>query len=269
MIKKIIPFCFAFVILGFFTPIAQARIDIVPQKLVIGNRERNADMTVLNLQDIAGTFRIELVNFTQDENGVYQEIKTPLNANFDPAEFVRFSPRQFTLEAGDRQKIRISLRRPSDLPEGEYRFHIKATRLVENDERRLDNTDSVSVISNIGVTIPVVIRHGDTNATAKISNISLRRAPDTKTERPELDLTIDRMGTESTLGMIEVLLKEENSSKEKRIGYIKNINVFTDIEKRNITIPLSEDLQGKGTLHVRYIDSIHRGKIFDETELQF
>lgn len=274
MIKKISFLCLSLFTFGFllpvlFTPTAEARIDIVPQKLVIENRERSADMTVLNLQDITGTFRIELVNFIQDENGVYSEIKTPLNPDFDPTENIRFSPRQFTLEPGGKQKVRISLRRPANLPEGEYRVHIKATRLVEDDERRSETSHNISVISNIGVTIPVIIRHGDTQADAKISAINLRKAPNTKTERAELDLTINRVGTESTIGMIEVLKKQEDSSQEKRIGYIKNMNVFTDIEKRNITIPLSEDLKGSGTLHVRYIDDIQKGRIFDETDMAF
>lgn len=58
---------------------AYARIDILPQKIVMEKRDRNAEFTVLNLLNTTGTFRIEIVNFRQNEQGVYTEIKEPLD----------------------------------------------------------------------------------------------------------------------------------------------------------------------------------------------
>jgi P pilus assembly chaperone PapD len=244
---------------------AVARIDIVPQKVVIENRERNGELTVLNLMNRAGTFRVELVHYVQDENGVYEGVEEPLNPNFDPQKIVRFSPRQFRIESGGRQKIRISLRKPADLPEGEYRFHVKATRLAQEDEKRALDPDNVNVVANIGVTIPVVVRHGKIDSSAKLSDVKIVRAsPETK-NRPELHVKIERSGNASTLGVIEVFW-QGSSNKEKRIGYIKNMNVFTDVERRFAKIPLSEMPVGKGTVRVRYTDGVNKGSIFDEVK---
>ena len=244
---------------------AEARIDIVPQKIVIESRERNGELTVLNLMGIAGTFRIEIVNFIQDEDGVYQEIEQPLDSNFNPKNIVRVSPRQFRIEPSGRQKIRVSLRKPADLTEGEYRFHIKAIRLAQDDERREGDPNSVSIIANVGVTIPVVVRHGQTESGAKLSDVRVVDSSKTKSNRPELQMKIERSGNASTLGMVEVLWVN-SSNQVKRIGRIKNMNIFTDIEKRFVKIPLSEMPTG-GTIQVRYVDSVNKGNIFDEVKL--
>lgn len=243
---------------------AQARIDIVPQKIIIDSRERNGEFTILNLFDVKGTFRVELVNFQQGKNGVYEELSSPLNANFDPQKIIRFSPRQFTLDPYGRQKIRLSLRKPADLPNGEYRVHIKATRLAQEDERRQTDPNAVSVLTNIGVTIPVIIRHGNVDSDAKIDNLKLVNAA--QTEKPELHLDITRNGNASTVGKLEVFLKDSNGN-ERRIGRITNMNVFTEIQTRNVQVPLYEDPAGKGQIIVRYYNDQDDGKVFDEANL--
>ena len=92
--KKIILFCL-FLVPVMVTPMAQARIDITPQKIVIDSRQRGGEFTILNLFDVENTFRIDLLNLHQDENGVYTTLEGPLNPAFDPSKIVRFSPRQF------------------------------------------------------------------------------------------------------------------------------------------------------------------------------
>lgn len=245
---------------------AEARIDIVPQKIVIQDRDRNGEFTVLNLMDVAGTFRIEIVNFTQDEQGVYKEQAVPLNEQFDPKEIVRLSPRQFRIEPGGRQKVRLSLRKPANLPEGEYRFHVKAIRLAQGDERQGADGNSVSVIANIGITIPVVVRHGKIDGQASFRSVDFAPPTQTNNGRPAFDVIIDRQGQASTVGMLEVLLVN-GRGQAKQIGQIKNMNIFTDIDHRKVRVPLDDvDLQGQ-KIKIRYIDSVDKKSVFDEKDL--
>ncbi len=245
---------------------SQARLDIVPQKVVIEPRERSGEFTVLNLQNIKGTFRIELVSFEQSENGVYKELEVPLNPNFDPEKTIRFSPRQFSLEPGGRQKVRLSVRKPADLAEGEYRFHAKAIRLIQDDERENTN-DTISVVLNVGVTIPVIVRHGNVTSQAKISNTQLIPAGQEENKQPQLKLDIAREGQASTIGRLEVFWQPEGG-KNKKIGLVSNANVFTEIDTRHFKISLNEMPIGKGTLLVRYSDEVNKGKILDEITIQ-
>lgn len=244
----------------------KARLDIVPQKIIIENRERGGELTILNLFNKKGTFRIELVNFAQNENGVYQQLNAPLSPDFDPATAVRISPRQFSLEANGRQKIRMSIRRPADLPEGEYRFHVKAIRLAQDDERR-NAGDGINVLANVGVTIPVIVRHGNTSASATLNDPQIVEAARTKSGKPELHLTVNREGNASTIGKLEVIWQPQGGQNRK-IGQMTNLNVFTDIEKRLIKLPLYEMPLGQGQILVRYTDAKDGSKIIDEKTLQ-
>ncbi len=264
--KKIF-FSLIILALCFIVPsISQARIDITPQKIVIEPRGRSGEFTILNLHDIKGTFRIELIHFEQDENGVYKELAEPLSPDFDPQKIVRFSPRQFSLEPGGRQKVRMSLRKPADLPEGEYRFHAKAIRLVQDDERK--NTDgTVSVVANIGVAIPVVIRHGQVISKAKISSPQFVPASQKENKQPELQLDILREGNASAIGRLEVFWQAQGE-KNKKIGLVSNANVFTEINTRHFKIPLGEMPTGNGNILIRYSDEVNKGKIIDEVTIK-
>lgn len=269
MKKTISIFLLSFMSIITFSNSVQARIDIVPRKIIIENRERSGDLTILNLTNEVSTFRMDIVSFRQNENGIYEELEAPLNPAFDPASIVRFSPRQFTLKGGGRQKVRLSIRKPANLPDGEYRFHIKALRLAQPDPN-LPN--GVYLHANIGVTIPVVVRNGDTSVQARISDVKLVGPSKTEKNRPELHLQINRQGTESAIGTLAVFWKPQGSS-ERKIGNIGNMNVFTDVDKRFVQIPLTEMPYGKGTITVRYLKDSDKtdsdkGEVYDEVSLQ-
>lgn len=240
---------------------AFARIDILPKKVVIDSRERSGEFTLLNLFDTKGNFRIEILSYKQDENGVYKKLHSPLDSNFNPDDFVRLSPRQFSLEPGGRQKVRLSVRKPTNLPDGEYRFHVKAMRFADDTE--LENKQgSVSLLMNMGVAIPVVVRHGNIMNDAKIESPELVKLGKNQ-NKPELHFNIKREGNSSTIGNLEIFWKDEND-KEKKIGMVSNANIFTEINHREFHIPLNEMPAGNGKFIIRYNDDINEGAIFDE-----
>lgn len=246
---------------------AFATIDIVPQKIVMEARDRGGEFTVLNLYNKTSTFRVELISYKQNEDGIYKKLDMPLDKNFNPDEIVRFSPRQFSLPSGGRQKVRLSLRKPSDLPEGEYRFHVKTYRFATASEREGDG-ESVQVLINTSVVIPVIVRHGNTSSKATLANANIIDTTQTKKHSKELHLDILREGTASTVGQLEVFLQGNGSEKEK-IGEISNANVFTDITKRRFQIPLKTTDMNNGTILVRYNDATNKGKILDEIIVQY
>ena len=250
-----------------FPTIAEARIDIVPQKVIIDSRERSGEFTVLNLFNQKGNFRIELLNYSQNENGVYKKLKVPLDPAFDPKTNIRFSPRQFNLDAGSKQKVRLSVKRPAALPDGEYRFHVKATRFADSDHQENSDEPSIKVNMNMGIVIPVVIRHGKVISDAKMKDVILVGPEQTQKQRPELHLNLLREGNASAIGRLEVFWQKDGK-KETQIGLISNANVFTEISQRKFKIPLKEMPVGKGKVIVRYSDEIKKGTVIDEVVLQ-
>jgi len=245
------------IIFGFIQP-ATAMIDIVPQKIVMEARDRNADFTILNLYNKTGTFRVELLSYRQDENGIYQKLESPLNSDFDPNNIVRFSPRQFTLEPGAKQKVRLLIRKPGNLPDGEYRFHVKTSRFASDEERK-ENQGSVSIVMNTGIVIPVVVRHGKTFSDAKITQANMTQSGN------EMVIDVEREGSASTIGQLNIY--EINGIKEEKIGTISNANIFEEITQRRFKVPLKK--RPDSEVVIRYSDEVQKGKIFDEMSVSF
>jgi len=271
--QKILPAFFLLALLCFVPAPVQARIDIVPQKIVISPRERSTEITILNMFDRPGTFRVEAINYRQDEDGRYTDSEGSVTPPFDVTQHVRYSPRQFTLPPGGRQKIRLSLRKPADLPDGEYRFHVKTVRFGEPpapDENAPDTDEEpeqrVKLTMNMGVTIPVIIRHGQTDASASLSDIKLIEGSRSESGYPELHTTIERSGNRSAMCIVKVLWAPQGEE-EREIGFLRNVNVFTEVNERHLEIKLKESPYGDGTLRIELQDE-ETLELFDEAILR-
>jgi P pilus assembly chaperone PapD len=246
---------------------AHARIDIIPRKVIMDSRDRSAEVTILNMFDVPGTFRVDVLNHRQNPDGTYTVLDAPLDVHFNPSTAVRFSPRQFTLPAAGRQTIRISLRKPSELPEGEYRFHLKVLRFSDEHTPTVDQGMGIMMKMNVGVSIPVVVRHGDLSGGAKLENVKLVSAGKTESGKPELQMNVTRTGNQSSIGSLEAIWEPSGYSKTEQIGYIDNMNVFTDIPSRMAKLPLSYVPKGAGSIRLRYVDNANtgsKGTVLDE-----
>ncbi len=242
---------------------AQARVDILPHILVIEGRERTTELTILNLSEELNRYGLKVIHYRQNEDGTYKILEAPLDPLFDPEQIARISPKEFTLEGGGRQKIRIAMRKPSDLPEKEYRFHLVATGYEIDDPKAPPPPGDISVSMkiNVGVAIPVIIRHGDLSATGKLKDFNLKAASQTESGKPELAFTATREGNSSTLGRVEVAWAPDGQN-YKDIGFITNFNLFTEITERYGAVPLDVFPSG-GSIRILYTDTESK-EIYDE-----
>lgn len=257
-----------------FPHVVEARVDILPRKVVIEGRDRGGEITILNMFDKPGLYRLNIINYSQDEEGVYTLLEEPLSPHFDPEKLVRVSPKQFEVGANGRQKIRIAVKKPDDLPEGEYRFHVVATRYdtvaqqrASSDVQEREGQVSVQMSMNLGVSIPVVVRHGDLDSSATITNIEIKDSEAAGDVIPaDAHVTIQRDGNASALGRINVFYTGQGVKKE-RIGEISNMNVFHEIQERVVKVPLEMDPRLGGELTVIYVND--DDKVIDEKTMSF
>lgn len=264
--KKITFLLTAFIIF-FSTSITYARIDLLPRIVILEDRERSGEVIILNLSQERRDFNIDTLNYRQDEEGIYHKLDTPLDNNFNPKRQVRISPKSFTLGPNGKQKVRISIRKPANLPEKEYRFHLLATSHATEEEKQATNENQNVVIStNIGLAIPVIIRHGKLASSGKLDRYKLLSPADSKNEsgRAILEVTASREGSASTLGEVSVFWAPVGEDYRK-IGYISNFNIFSEINKRESQIDL-DVYPTSGNLRLVYSDE-HDGTIYDEVDL--
>ncbi len=245
-----------------------SRVDILPRKILIENRTRSGDLTLLNMGDKTIIVRLELLSYKQNSDGTYETLTGPLNPAFVPENVVRFSPRQFTLPSGGRQKVRLSIQKPANLPDGEYRFHVKATSFDEEEfsVRRptVEKGSTIGIKTNVAVVIPVVVRQGELTSTANISNVSFVSPNQTGNNKPALKMDITRTGTAGVMGTLVAYSDAGGTPKE--IGRLSNLNVFSEVQTRYVTMPLKEVPAGR--IRVQYVNDVGNKGLIDELVLE-
>jgi len=177
---------------------------------------------------------------------------------------IRYSPRQVTLKPGQSQVVRLSLRKPHDLKDGEYRSHMSFKAIPDNAGINISqpnkNSDSIGVklTAVVSVTIPVIVRHGKTDVAVSID--SLKLLPPTKeVPKPVLSLELQREGSQSVYG--DFVAELESDGKKTIVGQMNGVAVYTPNKSRTVKLALTvpDGLKLDGTLNVYYRTPAPRG----------
>ncbi len=223
------------------TSFAIGNLTITPWRVVFGARDRSAGVTLLNTSDHQATYRIGWMLTTATPSGKYDESKYNKEKDKNPfsvPKMVIYSPRQVTIEPHGYQLIRLALRRPSNLPFGEYRAHITFVELAHHTPAKQDpNAKTVSMVlnANFGFSIPVIVRQGvDKNLKIKLMNPKLV----SKGTYNALEIDVTRVaGTFSSYGVIDVYWTPPGG-KEKKAGELGNVALYPEVKTRHIFVPL-------------------------------
>lgn len=245
---------------------ARADLSITPTRIVFQGRGRSATVMLLNQTDNLNTYRIGWLEMKADESGKYALIPAAGDNPHSVAKMVVSSPRQVTIEPGAYQTIRLSLRRPADLPPGEYRAHMSMIRMAKETPAEQDPNmkgQAFSLNVNLGFSIPVIVRIGD-DPDLKVEIASPQINPGKGKIAAFLGIDIKRLsGKFSTYGTVKVFLQQPGHP-EKLIGSLNNTAVYPELQQRHIDIPLDESPES-GNLHIVYVGKYEsEGKIWDD-----
>ena len=133
---------------------------------------------------------------------------------------------------------------------------------------RTFNEIGIVLTALVGISIPVIVRHGDTSATANIANPKFR--PATANEPPSVSFDLLRSGNASVYGDIVVDVVGKNAS-AKRVAVTSGIAVYSPNQVRKMTLALrpQEAIDfNKKTLSIKFKETGDQGKkVFAESEL--
>ncbi len=236
--------------------IAHAKIMFMPPRAIFQDRQRAADILVVNTNDKTSTFRLGWIHqYQTEDNGRYVQEEKSRDPNYDVSKMVLFSPKQVTLEPGGRQRIRLSVRRPADLPEGEYHAHLKLQSLNAADipdvgaPPTAPNQAKMAVGMNVSFAVPVIVRQGAYKAAVTLSDPVF--VPAEQGRPPKLRVTLNRSGTHGTTGSLKIFWTPPGGQ-EKQVGLANNVNIFTELTKRISDVNLSEQQIAGGIIRVVY-----------------
>ena len=236
---------------------AQGDLLIAPTRVII-SQGGSSEVILSNIGVDPATYRISVELRRMTEDG---DFKPVTEAEATPAEqaalqMVTYAPRRIALLPGQPQSVRISIRPPAGLPDGEYRVHLnfRAVPPALKPEASAEPAAGVSIKLTpvYGITIPVFVRRGRLEASATLANAHLQTAPGGS--YVELDMT--RTGQRSVYG--ELIGK---SPRGDVLFNLRGIAVYAEIAHRKVQIPLSAEqlVKLKGPVKIEYRELAENG----------
>lgn len=233
---------------------------VTPTRLVFEGRKRSAELTLINRSDETATYRIAFREMEMTREGGL-EIVEGEEPPWSAERLIRYSPRQVTLGPHETQTVRLQLRLPAELADGEYRSHLELRYVPPPSEAaaRKPPTEEaaefqVRLVPLYGVALPIIVRRGDPVAEVSLEDVELIAGSDG--EPDQLRLVIRRQGDRSVYGDLSVSVSGAGEGR-REIGRVRGLGVYTSNPARDVAIPLDQplrDLRGE-TLELRYRDA--------------
>jgi P pilus assembly chaperone PapD len=238
---------------------AQGDLLIYPKRVVFDGTKRSQDLNLVNNGTDTARYVISVVQIRMKEDGSFENIQEPdPGQNFSDKNF-RFFPRTIVLGPKEAQKVKLQLLGFSQLLPGEYRSHLyfraqAEERQKDQEKHRKDSAAlSIRITPVYGISIPVLIRAGESTTEISLSEVSFHWEKDSL---PLLQMNIDRTGNMSVYGNITVdYLSPEG--KEIRVAQVTGVAVYTPNSTRRVRLALDKNAGAdfhRGSLHVVFTD---------------
>ena len=231
---------------------------VAPTRIVL-NGSRGTEVILNNIGDDVATYRVsaELRRMTPD--GRLVDVELPNDKEKAAQGMVLYAPRKVTLPPNQPQAIRLSARAPAGLPDGEYRVHMlfraipPATPVVQAQAEEVKGVQ-FKLTPVYGVTIPVIVRLGNLQATAGIADVRLEK----KDGAVAVGLDLTRTGSRSTYGEVRVL----KAGVKDPIAIQKGVAIYTEVGKRHVSVPVADAYKASaaGPVTVEYIETYDDGR---------
>lgn len=229
----------------------QPAVLVAPTRIVFDPRRRTAEVNLTNTGTLQGEFRVSLAQMVMDENGGVQEKALErVPGQVALQDLIRFAPHVVNLKPHESQAVRLQVRKPADLPAGEYRVYLVFRAEPPPSAEPVAATPAkgiaIHLTSVFGVAIPVLIRHGATSA--KVALTGLAKAADGRS----LSFRLERDGNQSVHGDLQASFQGVNG-KPRTLGEVNGLSVFCPNPLRNVAMTLDTPVpEGPGTLKVTY-----------------
>ena len=230
---------------------------VAPTRIVLDGR-KGTEIVLNNIGDAPATYRISVEFRRMTPEGKLEDVAEPTAQEQAAADMIVYAPRRVTLAPNEPQSIRIAARPPQGLPDGEYRVHLLFRAIPPSTPVAAANGEAakglhLQLVPVYGVTIPVIVRLGNLEAKAGISNVALEK----KDGKEEISLDLSRSGSRSTFGEVLVL----KPGVKDPIAIQKAVAVYTEIGSRHVTIPVDDTFEGEvsGPVTVQYVETYRDG----------
>ena len=241
------------------TPVMAAGDLLVAPTRVVLDGQRGTEVILNNIGAEPATYRISLELKRMTADGKLADVSDEDANEMENVarDMIRYAPRRVTLPPNQPQAIRIGIRAPENLADGEYRAHLLFRAVPEAQPAAQVVTQeggfSIALTPIYGVSIPIIVRQGNLEASASIGNGRVETSSNGKAFVFELS----RSGKRSTYGEIRVMKPGE--SEPALIA--RGIAVYPEVSSRKVELPLSAEVAAKltGPVSIEYYEADNAG----------
>ena len=220
---------------AFFSQVAVANLLISPTRVTFDERQRSAKVTVINNSNEQRTYRVVWSEKQALPTGGYKNLEQVSEGSLSP--MTRLSPKQVTLAPGEKQTVKIAVRKPKGLQPGEYRSHLLFQALPnENTEQK----SGIQINMIMSFSIPVIFREQAEQPKVTIAQASIVKSADQA--KPQIQVQLQRHTNFSSYGKLSAYVKNASGGQEK-IAEISNLSVYPEVDTVTATLSLFKDKQ--------------------------
>jgi hypothetical protein len=239
--------------------LAQGDVQIYPKRILFDGSKRAQEVSIANSGKDTARYTISVIQIRMKEDGSFETIENPDSGqNFADKNF-RFFPRTVVLAPNEAQTVKVQLLKFNELATGEYRSHLyfrsEAEKKPLGHDSIVNKSSSIAVriVPTYGISIPVIIRAGESSTEISLSQVRFAWEKDTI---PVLNFDLNRSGNMSVYGDVSVDYLSPGG-KEIRVCSVKGMSVYTPNTVRHFHLTLQKNPAidfNKGSLHIVYTD---------------
>ena len=249
---------------------SQGNLLVTPKRVVFSGPKRTEELNLANVGKDSATFMISFIQIRMKDDGTFEKITEPDSAQRFADKYIRFYPRTVTLAPNESQTVKMQITKASEMLPGEYRSHlyfraVPTGKPLGEKEPAADSLISIKIVPVFGISMPVIIRVGETDAQIQLSKLALREGAN----GPALDITFQRSGNMSVYGDVAVD-HISSTGQSTRVGNVNGLAVYSPNAKRQFRLALNPDKKidyHSGRLQVRYADHSGKPRKLAESEL--
>lgn len=231
-------------------------IRVTLKRIIFEGAVRTETLTIVNNDSVERTYRIGWKPMRMTEDAALRSVKEgeDMSDLRSADQMIRYAPRRISLPPGASQQVRLMLRRPRDLEDGEYRSHIwiaPEAGVSKFGAPQEEGKTSVVLEMLTGITLPVFVRHGNMEISSGMENARATRNNDGGID---VAYTITRDGNRSLYGDVEFICVSADNTV---LRAVRGISVYTEVSRRSLEHTINRDVNeavsGCSRLTIRYV----------------
>ncbi|MBL4910884.1 MAG: hypothetical protein JKX78_12830 [Alteromonadaceae bacterium] len=227
---------YSFLLLFIYTYSASSfAVSLTSYRIYLDKNHRSEAFMVFNRGQQSENCKLSWQDFPFDNAGNMGKRITGKTPKTSVINWVRFSPRAFSIKSGHSQTVRFSLRRKANMKPSEYQSYISIDcgKIIDKSQK----SETLSLTPRLVHDVPVIARTGELAAKVSISNAHVNN-------NGKLVFRLNRSGNRSVYGKIEIV----NADTNKVVNYLQGVSIYTQSSYRNFEFSLPKNTKPSSLL---------------------